>query len=111
MMPARAFEIFDWPFATVVAIEPVRSSTIITSIGFAPQGWQAVAFAERSTESMPKMRENVRSTWAVARTWSAFTGLQPGAVARHDVVVFSDRSFKPCGQLSITYWCVMEAAA
>ena len=71
--------------ASLQVIEPVRSSTIMMSSGFVPQGWQAVALAPMVIELMPKTRAKPVAAVPRAFTSTAFTGLQPGMFALQEV--------------------------
>ena len=80
MMPDFAFaSLFGEP---PCSIDPVRSSTITMSIGFAPHGWQAVALAPMFIELMPNTRAKAVSAVPWAVTCTAFTGCAARAPRR-----------------------------
>ena len=70
-------------------IEPVRSSTSITSTGLVPHGEHAVALTCTLKELNPKTFAKKVGTSAVSLTATVLTGLQPGIVLTQLVVMFS----------------------
>ncbi len=102
-MPLRAFSMSvhagSWfPFESV-HIEPVRSSTSITSSGFWPHGEQAVADACTVKLGTPSSFANVVETVPVSFTTTAFAGAQPGADAMHRVETVIVTLSSPSGEL------------
>ncbi len=70
-------------------IEPVRSSTSITSTGREPHGEHAVALTLILNELNPRTFEKNVGTVAVSLTETELTGLQPGIVAMQLVLIDS----------------------
>ena len=87
-----------WP-AEFVHIEPVRSSTSITSSGFSPHGEQAVAEACTVIVGTPRSFAKVVLITPVSLTTTAFDGAQPGTEAMHLVVTVIDELSSPLGAL------------
>ena len=67
-------------------IDPVRSSTIITSSGLIPHGEQAVDLALILNESIPSRPAKNVFVGAFSSTTTALTGSQPGIEVMHLVV-------------------------
>src|SRR5690349_21845177 len=108
-MPALAFEIF------VPAIDPVRSSTIITSSGRPPHGEQACARTVSEIVLMPMSRRKYVGTFAVSVMCTVFAGLQKVALVEQSSVTLALTFGTPAIRFlpvfsALRLWAAVEAA-